>query len=38
MLEEVVFDLPKNGKEAVSLEKAKVLENSWLLRVDLKDF
>lgn len=38
LLEEVLFDVGKFGEGALSLEKARVVEESWLLRIDLDDF
>jgi hypothetical protein len=37
LLEEIIFDSPKNGEDPVSSEKAHVLEESWLLRIEIKE-
>ena len=37
LLEQIIFDNPKNRDEPVSLEKAKTIEESWLLKIDLSE-
>lgn len=37
LLEEIVFDNPRNGNEPVSMEKARLTEECWLLKIDISE-
>ena len=32
-----MFENPKNGEDPVSLEKAKIVDESWVLKVGIND-